>query len=228
MIKEARWMDRLSFLFTLVVAVAVAAMLVTQGSLKGGVGEHPNFTWYLIRAAGIIAYILLSVSVAWGIAVTTRVVKDWSPGALSMLLHGTASWLAVAFSIFHAFLLLTDTYFHYDLSSVLIPFHGPYRPLAVGLGTLACWFALAVAASFSVKNRLGHRAWKLLHFTSYGLFGMVTVHALLSGSDADKIGFRALLGVAVLLVVVLSGYRLGKTELLPAPAKPARRSPTAG
>jgi hypothetical protein len=222
-VKESKWMDRISFLFTFIVITAVAVILYNQGIFINRANDRSNMSWYLIRTAGITAYILLTASVVWGLAVTARFTKNWSPGALSMLLHSTLSWLAVASSILHALLLLTDSYFHYDLSSIVVPFTGPYRPLAVGLGTLACWLALAIAASFAVRNRLGQRAWKLLHITSYGLFAMVTFHALLAGSDAGKLGFRVLLAVMVLLVVILLGYRLGKMDFLSPPVRSGRQ-----
>ncbi|MBI1276655.1 MAG: hypothetical protein GC179_00870 [Anaerolineaceae bacterium] len=224
MIRESKWMDRLSFLFTFSIITSVGIYLYQHGIFVRGSAVASNTSWYLIRAAGTIAYILLTTSVLWGLALTTRVIKDWSPGALSMVLHSTLSWLAVAFSILHALLLLTDNYLHYDLSSILIPFTGPYRPLAVGLGTLACWLALIVAGSFALKKHLGHRLWKILHLTSYGLYAMITLHALLAGSDADKTGFRVVAGIMVLLVVVLFGYRLGKTELLPSAKSPRQQT----
>lgn len=218
MAKESRWMDRLSLLFSLVVVGVVFAVISRTMMSSGSVG-----TWQLIRAAGIAAYIMLTLSMAWGLAVSSRVIKDWSPGVLSMLLHSTLSWLAVVFSLGHALLLLVDSYFKYTLSDILIPFTGPYRPLAVGLGTLACWLAFAVAISFALKDRMGHRAWKLLHFTSYGLFGMVTLHVLMAGSDGARLGIRVLLGICVALVVGLLGYRLVKTTHASTPVRKERK-----
>ena len=61
-------------------------------------------------------------------------VKDWSPGVVSMLMHSTLSWLAVVIELGHGLLLLVDQYFRYNVADVFIPFVGPYRPLAVGLG----------------------------------------------------------------------------------------------
>ncbi|RDJ93895.1 hypothetical protein B4Q13_18750, partial [Lacticaseibacillus rhamnosus] len=75
-------------------------------------------------------------------------------------------------AIGHALLLLVDKYFAYTIADVLVPFIGPYRPLAVGLGTLSLWVMLAVSASFWIKDRLGHRNWWWLHLTSYVTFGL--------------------------------------------------------
>jgi predicted ferric reductase len=155
------------------------------------------------------AYILFTVSTLWGLALSSKIVKDWSPGTLSLLLHTTVSWLGVVFAALHAFLLLFDGYMPYQPAELVIPFIGPYRPLAVGLGTLSWWIMLLVALSFAVKTQLGHRRWKLLHYASYAGFFMGTAHALFAGTDAGKIGFQVVLGLAVLATAILTGYRIG-------------------
>ena len=52
--------------------------------------------------------------------------------------------------------------------------------------------------------------------SSYGAFGMVTVHGLTAGTDSTLFGFRLMLGGAVLLVVLLLGIRMGKAQARPA------------
>ena len=139
----------------------------------------------MTRSAGISAYLLLFASMVWGLFVSGQHVKDWSPGTLSLTMHTAVAWLALMLGFTHALLLLGDTYFSYTLSDVLVPFTGPYRPLEVGLGTLALWLTLVVTLSFQVKRRIGHRAWRWIHLTSYVAFGMVTIHGLTAGTDSE-------------------------------------------
>ena len=122
------------------------------------------------------------------------------------------SWLALILGFTHALLLLGDTYFSYTLSDILVPFTGPYRPLAVGLRDAGILATLVVTLSFQIKRRIGHRAWKWIHMTSYGAFGMVTLHGLTGGTDSELFGFRLLIGGGVLLVVLLLGIRMGKAQ----------------
>ena len=49
---------------------------------------------------------------------------------------------------------------------------------------------LAIAISFSIKKWIGQKAWRRLHYTSYLVFGMITVHALGADTDAAKTGMR--------------------------------------
>lgn len=210
MAKPARLMDTLSFIFSLVVILLAALWLWQSGTFNITLGAEENVIWYLIRSAGITSYILLTISVVWGLAISSRVVKDWSPGVLSMLLHSTVSWLGIALALGHAALLMFDEYFTYALPEIFVPFTGPYRPVAVGLGTLAFWVMFIVAVSFAFKKRfLGHKTWKRLHYFSYGSYLLATVHGLSAGSDAGHLGFRILMIGSVVLTVILLGYRIG-------------------
>ncbi len=232
MVKAARWMDAFSLLFSVAIVVGSVLLLVRSGTLSTSLAQDWNPTWHLIRAMGVTAYILVTISVLWGLALSSRVFRDWSPGVLSVLLHTTVSWLGVVFGLGHGLLLMMDNYFRYHLTDVLIPFTGPYRPLAVGLGTLTFWIALVVSLSFAVKKRLGHRAWKTLHLSSYGAFVMATAHGLLAGTDASRPGFRLLLLASVVLVTGLLAYRVmaakaSGTAREPAAARPPFAAPPA-
>jgi predicted ferric reductase len=174
--------------------------------------QDEKLTWHLIRSSGIVAYALLMASTVWGLFLSSQIVKEWSPGPISLTLHSTISWLALLLGLAHGLMLMFDEYFTYTLVSILIPFTGPYRPEAVGLGTLAFWIVLLVALSFPFRKRIGHKAWKRLHYLSYVAFGLVTVHGLLAGTDGEHPGFRVLLGMSVTLVVLLLGIRLGKEQ----------------
>ncbi len=219
MVKPAKWIDLLALIFSLIVIGGAAIWTLHSGVFSSAtLSADQKLAWHLTRSAGISAYLLLCASMVWGLFVSGQHVKDWSPGTLSLTMHTAIAWLALILGFTHALLLLGDSYFSYTLGDVLIPFTGPYRPLAVGLGTLALWLTLVVTLSFQVKRRIGHRAWRWIHLTSYGAFGMVTVHSLTAGTDSGLFGFRLLIGIAVLLVVLLLGMRMGKAQ-----ARPARR-----
>jgi len=209
-VKEAPWWDRLSLVFSVVVVGIAAVVMLQSGMFNSSLTTDSQITWHLIRSAGILGYILLTISMLWGLAVSSRAVNDWSPGALSMLMHGTISWLALILSIGHALLLMVDKYFAYQIADVLIPFVGPYRTFAVGLGTLSLWIMLAVSVSFWIRDRMGYRNWWWLHLTSYITFGLATAHGLLAGTDSERLGIRVLLLISVLLVTGFTTYRVYK------------------
>lgn len=211
MVKPARWMDTLSIIFSLAVVVISAAWVWQRGTFNISLAGDTTLNWHLIRSAGLSAYFLMTIAMVWGLAVSSRLVKDWSPGVLSMLLHSTISYLSLIFAAGHALLLLRDDYYVYHIRDLVVPFVGPYRPFAVGLGVLAFWAGLMIALSFSIKKHIGHQNWKRLHYLSYGGYGLITLHALLAGADAHLLGFKVSVAVGVLAVITLLAYRVGKT-----------------
>jgi sulfoxide reductase heme-binding subunit YedZ len=225
---ETHWMDSLSLVFSLLVVGLAGAWLVRSGTFENRFAASDNLTWYLIRASGITSYIMLTLSVIWGLALSSSAVKNWSPGPLTMTLHSSISWLGLLFGAAHGLLLLADKYFTYRLTDLVVPFVGPYRPFATGLGTLSLWIVVIVTPSFALKKRLlGYRAWKTLHYLSYAAFALVTAHGLLAGTDARNLGFRLLFGASVLITVVLLGYRIGVKQAAGSKPNRAQRQPAA-
>lgn len=212
MTRAIKWMDAFSLIFSLAVVAGTATWVLKSGVFTTPILSDNKLPWHLVRSAGIGAYLLLAISMVWGLLMSSQYAKDWSPGALSMTLHSSVSWLALVLGFVHAFLLLLDDYFTYNLSHLLVPFTGPYRPEAVGLGTLALWLILIVTLSFSVKKRLGHRAWKWIHMTSYIAFVLVTAHGLFAGTDASNLGLRLMMIGSVCAVTLMLGIRIGKAR----------------
>jgi methionine sulfoxide reductase heme-binding subunit len=183
---------------------------IHNGMFSISLSDDELLTWHLIRSSGIFAYILLTVSMIWGLFLSNQLIKDWSPGPVSMTIHSTLSWLGVVLSLIHALLLMVDAYFTYTLADVFVPFTGPYRPLWVGFGTLSFWIMLLVTISFVFKKWMGQKMWKRLHYLSYGVYLMSTLHGLFAGSDSGLLGFRVMIAIGVLTVVMLTGARIGK------------------
>jgi len=225
MSKTHRILDALSLMFSLSIIAAAAVWLWYNGTFSLSIMSIENPTWMLIRSAGVTSYILLTVSVMWGLMLSSRAVKDWSPGVLSMLLHSTISWLALIFGLAHGLLLMFDNYVPYQFHEVFVPFVGPYRPLEVGFGTISFWIVLVVVLSFPLKRFIGVKTWRMLHFTSYLAFLMSTLHGLLAGTDADSPGFQIMMGVTVFTVLLLSAYRVFKAlQRSPRPSRSTAES----
>lgn len=207
--KETRWMDGLSLVLSVLVIGMAVFWLTQSGTFNTSLLTNSRASWYLTRGIGITAYILLTFSVLWGLALNISAVKPWSPGPLTMLIHATISWTALVFGMVHGMLLLFDKYYTYHITDILIPFTGPYRPVAVGLGILGFWLLVIITPSFALRKGLfSYRAWKMLHYTSYVAFLLVTAHGLTAGTDASRLGFRLLFGSSVLLSMILLGYRI--------------------
>lgn len=160
--------------------------------------------WLASRAAGLTAYLALTLEIALGLFLSTGVADAWMARARSMELHRWLSRGSLALVAAHASALLLDRAVRFDLVDMLVPFVSGYRPFAVGLGVLGAWLAWGVHVSFSLRDRLGQRLWRALHYSSFGVYALATAHGLLAGSDGGRAGVGALyLGSAALVGALL-------------------------
>jgi predicted ferric reductase len=164
--------------------------------------------WYLSRSMGLIAYLLMTASVMWGLVLSSKIVKEVAPPPAALAVHNAISWAGIGLGLLHALALLFDTYYTYTLFDVLMPFVGPYRPGWVGLGTLSLYAMTIVSMSFAWRKWLGQTGWRIIHYTSFFFYAVVTVHGLMAGTDSASPAIRLLYVVSVLGTLFLINYRV--------------------
>jgi len=141
--------------------------------------------WHLSRASAFVSYGLLWWSMALGLAITNRLARAWPGGPAVSDLHEYASLLGLAFAAVHALSLLGDHYIGYSLTQILVPFSdAAYRPFEVGLGQIAFYLLIPVTLSSYLRRWIGRRAWRAIHYMSFGLFALALAHGIWSGSDS--------------------------------------------
>ena len=101
-------------------------------------------SWYAARAAGIVAYLLLSGSVVVGLSMSSKRKLEWPRFAVEEL-HRFLSLLTGLFIVIHGGSLLLDRVVPTSLTQLVVPFTSSYRPLTVGLGVAAADLLAAVA-----------------------------------------------------------------------------------
>ncbi len=176
--------------------------------------------WHLSRAAGITAYLALTLAVAFGLFLSTGLADRWISRARSVEVHRWLSSVMLGLVGAHAAALLGDRFLRFDVVDVLLPFASRYRPFAVGLGVLAGYTALAVHASFALRARLGTRAWRALHYASFGLYVLATAHGILAGSDAGLPWMGGVYLGSLGVVTVLTGCRVAAARGAHLPQSP--------
>ncbi len=217
-----KWLDILSVLFSAIVIYLSVKWLVSNGVVHPPAGT--NLAWYLVRSSGVVAYLLLLASMVWGLLITSKFVRDWSPGIVSLTMHSTVSLLALVISLFHAGLLLFDNFLHYTVLNMVVPFTGPYRPFWVGVGVISFWLIVIISLSFPFRKYLGHKRWLWLHYTSYVAFILVSGHGAFAGTDGANTGFRFFLFVAIFVLISLYSNRAEERQIQPAPAKKSTKA----
>ncbi|HEY2665351.1 MAG TPA: ferric reductase-like transmembrane domain-containing protein [Actinomycetota bacterium] len=139
--------------------------------------------WYAARAGGILAWLLLAASVLWGLTLTTRVAGRITRPAWLLDLHRFLGAAAVAFTGIHVLAILLDTYVHFGLAEVLVPLTGTWHPVAVAWGIVGFYLLVAIEVTSLVRSRLPRPVWRSIHFVSFPLFVVTTIHGLSAGTD---------------------------------------------
>jgi predicted ferric reductase len=190
-------------------STAVSSILVQIGRWLGAApAADSRVYWYMARSAGIVAYLLLWGSVAGGIMVGNKILNGLVKPAAVYEAHKTLSILALIVGMFHGFILLGDTYMNFSVLDLLIPFRSAYQPFWVGLGILGLYLTAILVASFYVKKRIGQRSWRLLHYTSFGVWIMTSLHGIAAGTDTQSVVMKMLYAVALVSVGYLLTYRI--------------------
>jgi len=164
--------------------------------------------WYTIRATGIVALALLTVTTVLGLLTASGARTRRWPAFAQADLHKRASLFALVFLGLHVVTAVIDTYVHVGLVSVLIPFASPFKPLWTGLGTIAVDLLAAVAVSSALRQRIAARTWRGLHWLAYGCWPFAMAHALGSGTDAAQLWMDAIAAVCTLAVLAALAWRI--------------------
>src|SRR5207248_4814134 len=134
-------------------------------------GRHRDLVsgidWYAARAAGVVAYALLTSGVLLGVLLAGRArLPRWPTFAVTDV-HRFVALLTGAFVVLHVCMLLVDRYVHTSLVAVLVPGASTYRPFWVALGTVALELLAAVGVSNLLRKRLGQARWRRIHYLSF-------------------------------------------------------------
>jgi predicted ferric reductase len=202
-------------------AAAVVLPTWLPGLTESLLGSQPKAYWYLARASGFVAYLVLWLSVALGLIISNKMARLWNGGPTAVDLHQFTTWLAVGLTVFHALILLGDNYIKSTPAQVLMPFgYVNYKSEWVGVGQIAFYLTVVVAASFYFRKHIGYRAWRLLHYASFVVFLMITVHGVFAGTDSASL-MAVYLGLG-LGIYLLTMHRIFQSVKQPATASPVR------
>jgi hypothetical protein len=123
--------------------------------------------------------------------------------------HRNASLLALGVLLVHIVTSVLDPFAGIRILDALIPFTGTYRPLWLGFGAFASDLLIAVALTSVVRRRLGHGAWRAIHWFAYVCWPIAILHSAGTGSDIKQVWMLALTAACVLAVVLAVWARVG-------------------
>lgn len=168
-----------------------------------------TLAWTFSRAAGTSAYLALTLDVLFGLFLSTGAADRWIARAHSVELHRFLSIAALVLTASHALALLGDSYIGFDVLDLAVPFlAGAHHRIATSMGILALYLAIVVQSSFALRARIGPSVWRRLHYASFGVFALATIHGISAGTDTSQPWMRATYFLAASSVGALTVWRI--------------------
>ncbi|WP_162242484.1 2Fe-2S iron-sulfur cluster-binding protein [Yonghaparkia sp. Root332] len=184
----------------------------------------PHLWWYVTRISAMLAWIVMTIAVLWGIVLSTRIFRGADNPAWLQDLHRFLGGTAVVLTILHAVSLMLDPWLSLTPLEALVPFVGDFKPLPVALGIVSFYVLVAVQSSSLLKDRLPRRVWRGIHLSSYVAVLAVAFHAGAAGTDRGTWWYQAVATVlitatvlAAIVRLIMAGRRSGER---PAPSHP--------
>ena len=164
--------------------------------------------WYITRSAGLTAYLVLWFSVAWGLAVPSKILDNLLHRTFTYDFHEFVSLLAIGFTLVHMVVLLFDRYMPYSPLQILVPFLSDYRPLWIGIGVIAFYLMVLVTVTFYLRSRIGMKAFRSIHMLSLVAYFGVTLHGFFSGTDTPLSSVMVMYVGTFMATIALTFYWL--------------------
>jgi hypothetical protein len=169
--------------------------------------------WYTARAGGIVAWVLLTASVLWGLALSTKLFGKRPRPNWVLDLHRFLGGAAVVFTAIHIASIVLDSYVDFGFVAIFVPFTSRWHPIAVAWGIVALYLLLAVEVTSLLRKRLSKQLWRATHFASFPLFALATTHALSAGTDRAAFLLRYGVALTTVSVVLLTAVRVAGGQI---------------
>lgn len=144
---------------------------------------NDQLLWFVSRGSGIVSLMLLTGVTVLGLMSVVRWGRPWWPRFLTADLHSNLALLSVVFVFVHVVSAILDPFATLGISAATIPFASTYRPLWVGLGVISVYLFLATVVTSMLRERIGQRTWRLVHWVAYAGWPLALLHGIGSGSD---------------------------------------------
>lgn len=165
-------------------------------SIKDIYGENlleieTPWIWYLARSGALVAFLLLYLSIFFGISIRTPILKKIITPAYSFEIHRWISLQALLFAFFHGIILIFDKFLSFNLRNVFLPFfplsessiRAGIDPTYLAMGIIGFYLMLVLVVSSYLRKHIKFWLWRSIHFFNILLWIFVVLHALKLGTD---------------------------------------------
>jgi methionine sulfoxide reductase heme-binding subunit len=170
--------------------------------VKQSIDPGQHLWWLASRSFGVVAIVLVSLSVGLGLSLSGRLLRGPGMAARIKTLHEAFAVSGLIAIVLHGLLLLGDSFLHPGLTGIALPFVIGTQRVWTAMGVIGGWLAAVVTLSFYVRHLIGIAVWRWLHRWTLGVYALGIAHTLGSGTDARATWLLAILGVTALPIVV--------------------------
>jgi len=172
--------------------------------------------WFASRGAGVVSLLLLTAVVVLGVAGVTRWRSTRWPRFVLAGLHRNLTLLALVVIALHVTTTVADGYAPISFLNAVLPFTSRYRPIWLGLGSVAFDLLLALTVTSLLRARIGYRTWRVLHWLAYAAWPIALVHGLGTGTDARLTWMQLVTASCIGSVAASILWRVGADRVTPA------------
>jgi hypothetical protein len=206
--------------FAAVIAVALIVLPLLPGLVNNIIysfhsfgGKAPKIYWYLSRAGGFVSFTILWISMALGLGITNKMARLWPGAPSAFALHQYTGLLGLAFAAYHGLVLMGDHFVDFSLPRLLVPFSIAYETFWVGLGQAGFFIWLFVVLSFYIRQRIGQKTWRMIHYLNFAIYVMVLMHGIRSGTDSEVPWVTWYFWISAASLAILLAYRIYELSL---------------
>ena len=164
--------------------------------------------WLASRASGLVALVLVTISVGLGLAMAGKVMRRPGLSRKLMAIHEQTALAGLVAIAIHGITLLGDPWLNPGVAGVVVPFTMGFKPLFTGLGVIGGYLAALLGLSYYVRRRIGTKLWRKAHRATVVVYALGLVHALGAGTDASAAWFRWWVILTTPVIGGLFVYRL--------------------
>jgi DMSO/TMAO reductase YedYZ heme-binding membrane subunit len=189
-------------------------------STKLTVSRDDPLTWYLARISGIAAFILFTIVIVFGIAMSSKALikfRKISP-ATAQETHQFIALTALLMVVLHFCSFFVDDVLRLTPFQALIPFQvqtglkstmGFELNFVIALGIFAFYIGVVLVFTSYYRGRIVNtKIWRTIHYLSFMFYMLILSHGFFTGSDSKEWWMRAIYLSSAGLVFIMILLRI--------------------
>ncbi len=173
--------------------------------------DPSEYGWWLAgRASGVVALVLITISVAIGLTMASKLVRARGVGPMLAKVHEHTALAGLIAIAVHGITLLGDKWLDPGVEGILVPFTIDYEPFSVGLGIIGGYLAALLGLTFYMRRRIGPKLWRRAHRATVLVWALGIAHTVGAGTDAGSPWLREFMVLTGVPIVALFAVRTFK------------------